>query len=166
LVKINQWGDLIGEADGAHRDGAVEAPYVTAGHMDVPDWKSRYIGKGIWELRPLGTYPGKLAQTGADMSVDARVPANHRLVRFEWKHLTSLLVDGTDATEALLLRDDYEPLGAILWRLYFEAASISSTTIVPFGEGYEYMACTYRLTFHTTQGDWIVPILYVQELKP
>ena len=138
--------------------------------MDVPNWMVTYIGKGIWELRPAvdATYHNKLPMTGNAVTLGAYVPVNHRLIKFEWKHLDENLVDGTDACAAMLNRDDYipSPPSGVLWRLYYEAASTASTTIVPFGEAYEYKRCRYQISFNTTNGDWIVPILYLQELKP
>ncbi len=164
----DRYGDVIpGSADGSLRDGAGEA-YVAAGHMDVDGWDERYIGKGIWELRPHidDTYHNKIPMTGAAVEVTAHIPINFRLVRFEWKHLTAALVDGTDATEAMLIRDDNIPIPNLRWRLYYEAASVSSTTIVAFGEGYEYYRADFILRFNTTTTDWIAPILVLQELKP
>lgn len=155
-----------GAPDAAGVDGSPQT-YPQSGHMDVPGWRVKYVGKGIWELRPdTANHPDKLAMTGAAVTIDAYIPISHRLIRLEWKHLDENLVDGTDATAAVFNRDDYEPLAGILWRLYYEAASASSTTVVPFGEGYEYYRCRYQLSFNTTAGDWIIPILWLQEIKP
>ena len=167
-MAVNRFGDILtGDPDSVGRDGLPGAPFVQSGNMDVPGWRKRYVARGIWELRPdTADHPDKLPMTGAAVTLDAHIPVNHRLIRFEWKHLDENLVDGTDATAAMLNRDDYEPLSGVLWRIYYEAASISSTTVVPFGESYEYYRCRYQVSFNTTNGDWIVPILYVQELKP
>ena len=149
------------------RDGGGEVFVATRFAGSVDGWSTRYLAKGIVELRPnVPANPGKLAMTGNAVTSTARIAFPHRLVKLEWKHLDENLVDGTDACAAIMSRDDFMPLPNVLWRLYYEAASTASTTIVPFGESYEYYRCDYILSFNTTNGDWIAPILYLQELKP
>jgi hypothetical protein len=167
-LSSNFYGDRVprNNTDADLADGAGEVFVGSRMSGAVDGWSTRYIAKGIWELRPVGAYPGKLLMTAGAVTSTAKIPFAHRLVKMEWKHLDENLVDGTDATAAILSRDDYIPLGNVLWRLYYEAASVSSTTVVPFGEAYEYYGCSYVLSFNTTNGDWVIPVLWVQELKP
>jgi hypothetical protein len=128
----------------------------------VNDWEGKLIGKGIWQYEPLPNTAPYLTMTGSAVTLDAYIPTGHRLVRFEWKHTTSAGVDGLDATAVILSRIDK----TLLWRIYAEAASTSSTTVVPFGEGYEYHNCRYRVSFNTSNTDLVYPKLWVQEVKP
>ena len=169
-MSVNRWGDIFNarDPDNLGADGS-PMTFVQSGHLDVPGWEARYIGKGIWDLIPQASSYYKMEMTAAAVTLDCRIPIGHRLVRFEWKHTSALYADSVDATAAILSRIDYVmPLGAavILWRLYYEAASTSSSTVVPFGEGYEYLAATYRLSFNTTNTDLIFPRLWIQEIKP
>lgn len=137
--------------------------------VDVQGWTARYVGKGIWDLIP-GTPDDRcLVMTGNAVTLNAQIPVNHRLVRFEWKHTDGGYVDSSDACGAILYRIDYEPTYAgagLFWRMYGEVSTTESTTIVPFGEGFEYMSCIYQVSFQTTQGHFIFPRLWIQEVRP
>jgi len=140
-----------------------------AGRMDVEGWEARYVGKGVWDLIPGTPSDRCMTMIGSAVTLDARVPIDHRLIKFEWKHTDSAYADSVVATAATLSRRDYDPnyAGAgLYWVIYNEAASTSATTVVPFGEGYEYLSAIYRLTFNTTNGHFIFPRIWIQEIKP
>ena len=140
-----------------------------SGRMDVERWEATYVGKGVWTLIP-GTPDDRcMIMTGNAVTLDAMIPINHRLIKLEWKHTDGSYVDSVVATAASLSRVDQEPTYAgagLYWVLYAEAASTAATTVVPFGEGYEYLNCRYRLTFTTTNEHFIFPRLWLQEIKP
>ena len=125
------------------------------------------MGKGIWQLIPYATPADNcIIMTGSAVTKLIPIPINHRLIRLEWKHTTGAYADDATATAVIFARHDMEPTYANLWWiLYQEAASTSSTTVVPWGEGYEYLACQYRLSFNTTNGHFIFPKLWIQEVK-
>ncbi len=139
-----------------------------ASTLDVSGWEATYIGKGVWRLLPGTAADRCMTMTGAAVTLRAPIPINHRLVKFEWKHTDDAYADSAAATEAIMSRLDYEPqyVGtALKWRLYYEAASTSSTTVVPFGEGYEYVSCIYEVSFNTTNGHFVWPEFWIQEIK-
>ena len=121
----------------------------------------RYIGKGIYEvfMHPT-TY---IAQTGSAVTYDLEVGFNHRLIKFQWKHTDNVNADNAAAAAIILYSKC--PVTSLLSTLYSEAASTSSTTIVPFGEGYEYLARTYRISTNTTNTHRVYPVLWVQEMR-
>ena len=154
------WGDR-----GFHK---TESQPGFASTMDVQGWEATYIGKGVWRIIPGTAADRCMTMTGAAVTLLAPIPINHRLIRFEWKHTDDAYANSAVATEAIMSRLDYEPnsVGAALeWRLYYEAASTSSTTVVPFGEGYEYVSCQYKVSFNTTNGHFIWPEFWIQEIK-
>ena len=154
------WGDR-----GYHK---TESQPGFASTMDIQGWEATYIGKGIWRILPGTAASRSMAMTGSAVTLLAPIPINHRLVRFEWKHTDSAYAENTAATAASMKRLDYEPgyVGAALkWTLYSEAASTAATTVVPFGEGYEYVSCMYEVSFNTTNGHFIWPEFWLQEIK-
>ena len=136
--------------------------------VDIIGWYANYVGKGMYQVVPNG--PGAdrcMTMTGNAVTLLAHIPINHRLVRFEWKHTDGSYVDSAVATAVTFQRHDYEPVYANLWwTLYSETASTAATTVVPYGEGYEYVSTDYLLTFTTTNGHFIFPKLWIQEVKP
>ena len=140
-----------------------------SGRVDISGWAADYVGKGIWQIIPSYGNPEDncIIMTGNAVTMLAHIPINHRLVRIEWKHTDSSYADNATATAASFSRHDYRPGYANLWWImYQEAASTSATTIVPFGEGYEYLSCDYLFSFLTTNGHFIFPKLWIQEVKP
>ena len=140
------------------------------GRLDVTGWEAKYIGKGLWNLLPGTNADRCMVMTGQAVTRDAHIPIPHRFVRFEWKHTDSSYADSVVATAAYLYRVDNEPsyvtsTTGLQWTMYGEAASTASTTIVPFGESYEYLDCIYRLSFSTTEGHFIFPKLWIQEIR-
>jgi hypothetical protein len=120
-----------------------------------------YVGKGIYQvfLQPTRY----IAMTGSPVTQDLEIPFNHRLVKVCWKHTDANNADNGAATAAIL----YEvcPISGLLFQLYAEAATTSSSTLVPFGEAYEYPSRTYRYSFNTTNNHRIYSSLFVQELR-
>jgi len=138
-----------------------------AGRLDIEGWEAIYVGKGIWQILPGTPADRCITMTGGVVTKLCHIPVNHRLVRFEWKHTDGAYADNATATAAIFSRHDYEPGYANLWLvLYQEAASTSSSTVVPWGEGYEYLSCDYEFSFNTTAGHFIFPKLWIQEVKP
>jgi hypothetical protein len=165
----NFYGDVLpGTAPRVMNDGQAEVFVASRIKGGIDGWETRYVAKGIWELRPNidATYHNKIPMTGNAVETICRIPTAFRLIRLEWKHLSDTLVDDTTATAAIMYRDDNKPISNLRWRLYYEAASASSTTLELFGEGYEYGPADLILSFNTTNGHWIAPIIYIQELKP
>jgi hypothetical protein len=131
----------------------------------ISGWRGKSFGKGLWQLVPQPTT--QMEMTGSAVTLDAFIPIPHRLCKFEWKHTDSSDVDNTAAVAIILSRLDQTAasvLGSpLLTQIYAEAANTSASTVIYYGEGFEYATCTYRISGNTTNGHHIYPIITIQE---
>ena len=105
-----------------------------------------------------------LAMTGADVTLQLRIPYPHRINKLCFTHLVAAGTLGTDATKIEFGckqgQNDHVPLFEDL--LLAIAASTDSTLTEVFGEAYEYEARTWTLTLNTTATDKVIPLFFVQ----
>lgn len=128
--------------------------------LNLTDFDEKHLGKRLYELT-LKT-PYYVAQTGAAVTNNYKIPFPHRLVKIEVKHCNASDVDNTDAFTWSWSK---QKVKALFEALVSYAASPSTDFTEVFGESYEYPNMVYRFITNTTVNHRIYLTLTIQLTK-